>query len=143
MCDVALNFRVAYYDHDVLVTNGCRIAWAYLKTWFLLDFLTCFPFEWTTRGWLPDLRPGKVMKVGKIVKAGKLLRLTKLSHRRVMGAHQLTDRISDWLEDKVMSSEYQAFARVSGLIVKMVVTCHWLACFMVFVGNNWAQSSGG
>jgi CRP-like cAMP-binding protein len=140
MFDVVLNFRTAYLENEVLVTNGFRIATHYLKTWFLLDVLTCIPFEDATAGFFPDLRPAKLMKVGKVLKVCKLLRLTKVRNKMIE-TDAMAD-LADKVEDKVMSSEYQTFARVGMLVIQLGLACHWLACFMTIPGKGWQQNNG-
>lgn len=44
--DIYLNFRTAYCDEEgKLVRDAKRIAFTYLKSWFLVDFISIFPFE--------------------------------------------------------------------------------------------------
>jgi hypothetical protein len=57
-CDVILNFRTSYSDHDdTLVLNYKKIAWNYFKSWFFLDFFSSVPFDLVTAGFLPNMTP--------------------------------------------------------------------------------------
>lgn len=136
LVDVVLNFRTAYISHDILVMDSRRITWYYLRTWFLLDFLTCFPFDLASAGLFPNLQPAKLMKIGKVFKACKLLKLTK-----VKTMFQDSDMM-DSIDDKTMGSGYQTFSAVMQMIFLLAVACHWLACFMSVSGQNWRQESG-
>lgn len=133
MLDILFNFRTAYAEHnnEILIMDSRKIARNYIRTWFCLDFVTCFPFEFATAGLFPNLQPAKLMKIGKVLKVCKLLRLSKL--RSVL---QDSDVI-DVLEDKLMSSEYQAAVKVIGMMFFLLITCHWLACFMSASGASW------
>ena len=43
--DIVINFNLAYFDHDnKLIVNRKKIFWQYVKTRFLFDCFTAFPF---------------------------------------------------------------------------------------------------
>ena len=50
--DILLNFRTAYVDSvtGLLVTRADQIAIAYIRSWFLLDVIASFPFDWIVSG---------------------------------------------------------------------------------------------
>ena len=50
MIDICINFFTPYYSHGLLVTDKTKIAKKYLKTWFLVDFIACIPFNWILGG---------------------------------------------------------------------------------------------
>jgi CRP-like cAMP-binding protein len=133
--DLILNFRTGYYRHEILIMDGRLIGIHYLQTWFTLDFLTCFPFEFVTAGVFPDLQAAKLLKIGKVLKVCKLLRLSKL--RIVFEDSDIVDA----LEDKLLSSRYQEFGKLSLIIIMLGITCHWLACAMSLVGSDWEYTS--
>lgn len=42
--DLTFNFLTAYEDENgILVTSHKRIALSYIKTWFLIDLMSCIP----------------------------------------------------------------------------------------------------
>ena len=43
--DIIINFDTAFYLHNVLVTDRKTIAIHYLRTWFLIDFISCLPLQ--------------------------------------------------------------------------------------------------
>jgi hypothetical protein len=47
LIDMILTFFTPYFDDDSqqIVTNHREIALTYLKSWFVLDLLSIFPFE--------------------------------------------------------------------------------------------------
>ena len=46
LIDVVINFNTAYLDHEeVLHATRGEIAKNYLKSWFLIDFFSAFPFD--------------------------------------------------------------------------------------------------
>lgn len=45
--DIFLNFRTAYFDkRGVIVISQKMIARNYLKSWFVIDFITCLPISY-------------------------------------------------------------------------------------------------
>mmetsp|Transcript_101393 Transcript_101393/g.180259 ORF Transcript_101393/g.180259 Transcript_101393/m.180259 type:complete len:749 (-) Transcript_101393:59-2305(-) len=125
LTDVVLNFRTTYIDKDDrIVSNGKKMALAYLKTWFLLDFVSSVPWETVSAGVLPDLQSAKLLKMGKIAKVFKLLRLGKMI-RSVVSSELL-----EMIEDQVSPKGSQTAGRVLQLVISTSVVCHWLACFM-------------
>lgn len=46
--DMFVNFRTAYYDGSgKMITDSNAIAKKYLKTWFIIDFVSCVPIGYT------------------------------------------------------------------------------------------------
>lgn len=125
LCDVLLNFRTTYTDREeTIVTNGRKMALHYLRTWFMLDFLSSVPWDLVTAGLLPSLQGMRLLKVGKIAKVFKLLRLGKMI--RSLAGSELLEAVEDQFSPKFS----QTMGRVLNLIVVTSVTCHWLACFL-------------
>jgi hypothetical protein len=71
--DLLSNFFTAYFDQQTLVVNKYRIAKHYLRTWFVVDFLSCFPFDS-----LVELS-GAPTKLAKLARLPRLYRLVKSS----------------------------------------------------------------
>jgi len=71
--DLLVNFFTAYFDQQTLVVNRFRIAKHYLRTWFIVDFLSCFPFDS-----LAELG-GAPTKLAKLARLPRLYRLVKSS----------------------------------------------------------------
>lgn len=69
--DIVANFLTPYYDAtDCLVVKQRLIAWNYLTNWFLVDVLSCFPFQFLTSQSLTSLlsrfpRLYRLLKVSK------------------------------------------------------------------------------
>eukprot|EP00931_Biecheleriopsis_adriatica_P078205 TRINITY_DN51668_c0_g1_i1.p1 TRINITY_DN51668_c0_g1~~TRINITY_DN51668_c0_g1_i1.p1 ORF type:complete len:788 (+),score=133.85 TRINITY_DN51668_c0_g1_i1:290-2365(+) len=125
LTDVLLNFRTTYINKDdQLVKSGRKMALHYLKTWFVLDFVSSVPWDTVTAGVLPNLQSAKLLKVGKIAKVFKLLRLGKMI--RAMASSELLEMIEDQFSPKAS----QTLGRVVNLVLVTFVACHWLACFL-------------
>jgi len=119
IADVVLNFRTGFLNADgEMIMDGRRAAIHYLRTWFLWDVLSSFPFEYVTAGRL------KHMQAFKLVKMFKLLKVLKLIKPRSVDLTEL----SDFFEDLSQSKAIQMMYRRSGVIVHMCIICHWMAC---------------
>ena len=71
--DLLANFFTAYFNQQTLVVDKCQIAKHYLRTWFIVDFLSCFPFDS-----LVELS-GAPTKLAKLARLPRLYRLVKSS----------------------------------------------------------------
>ena len=60
--DIGINFFTAFYDIDHLVCENLPVALRYLKGWFVLDFLSAFPFDA-----LSDSKVSKLLKVHQAI----------------------------------------------------------------------------
>jgi hypothetical protein len=92
MLDFVLNFFMAYEDRDKKVETRLRyIAVNYIKTWFMLDFISCIPFQYlepeqtqTATIVMPDdsqegdTTQGQYTTVQRIPKIYRLLRILRL-----------------------------------------------------------------
>ena len=85
--DIAVNFRTAYYDKRSanLIIDEKLIAKKYLKSWFVLDFVSCIPFGyiemWKNRnntGAPAQSSEAKLFKVMRLLRLAKMLRLSRL-----------------------------------------------------------------
>lgn len=131
LLDVVLNFRTTYIDRDeAIVTNCKKMALNYLKTWFVLDFVSSVPWDSVTAGLMPSLQPARLLKVGKIAKVFKLLRMGKVI-KEMAGSE-----ILELMEDQFSPKMSQTVGRVVNLVVVTTVVCHWLACFMAVMDNG-------
>lgn len=135
LVDLVLNFRTGFFRKEILILDSRSIALHYLSTWFVLDLITCFPWEAATKGVLPNLAAAKLLKIGKIVRMCKLMRLTKL--RQLFDDSDMVDA----LEDKLSSCSFQQGIKLGTLLVSMCFCSHWLACFMGIVGTGWSYST--
>ena len=66
MADVLINFRTGYYLEDEEVMDFPRVAKHYLTGWFLLDIVTCIPFDLLTATADAETSYAKLLKSGKV-----------------------------------------------------------------------------
>mmetsp|Transcript_142796 Transcript_142796/g.274191 ORF Transcript_142796/g.274191 Transcript_142796/m.274191 type:complete len:531 (+) Transcript_142796:1-1593(+) len=129
--DIVLNFFTAYFAEDEeYVDDRQRIAQHYLRGWFLIDFLSSFPFSYC------GLNAGEHMEVLKILKLGKLLKIVKLMAPRHIDLAEL----SSVLDDMSTSKAWQMVYRRSNILVIALFLCHWMACGMKMVDEGFLES---
>ena len=71
--DILLNFFTAYIDDSILITDRKQIAKKYCCSWFLLDFISTFPFQPVF-----ELFTGEENDSMKFLRLGRALRLVRL-----------------------------------------------------------------
>ena len=132
MVDVVLNFRTGYYDADGALVMGARpVAVNYLKSWFLLDFVSSAPLDLLFGPSFANLNAAKLLKVGKLMKVMKLLRLSKFQSR--------TGNIQDFIEEALVSRSVLVFLTAARMALNCLFLCHLLACFMVLSGPGYLR----
>jgi hypothetical protein len=79
--DILVNFLTAFFNQNgELVTDRCKIASNYLKSWFLFDFLVCFPFQLVLPGSSSNQYNGlvRLVKLPRLYRMFRILKLFKL-----------------------------------------------------------------
>jgi voltage-gated potassium channel len=111
MADIALNFRTGFFDGQRTAeeTNPRKVAWNYLKGWFVMDVIATVPWG----------------ELGLGGEHSKVFRLTKLAR---------LFKIPLFLEtlDNQMSIS-KAGVTIGFLIVAIVCMAHWAACLFFLV----------
>jgi len=97
IADLFVSWRTTYYDREGnLVTDKRMVRNRYLKTWFPLDFIASFPFEWlgdlaTINSSVeipPSVRLPGVLKLARILRLGK--KIDRLSSSKMFRIGQFT-----------------------------------------------------
>ena len=78
--DVVLTFNTAILDDTnwTIEDNYKTIAITYLKSWFIVDLLSCFPFGLLNHGNSKDTNSARIQAVAKAYKFVKLIKLTRI-----------------------------------------------------------------
>eukprot|EP01084_Bolivina_argentea_P255386 429527_1 len=142
--DIFLNFHTAYfdkYDSLRLVTNKKYICKKYFRTWFLIDFITCIPFELFIRGNNVDEYDStegpeasraftyiKILRVFRLLRIIKILRFLKML------------RIFDAFMKQFIFREVIVLMRIVKIIFGMLMFAHFAACLWFFVGSKTSPS---
>jgi len=83
--DIILNFFTAYQDEEMNMIDDHRsIAKEYLKTWFVIDFISIIPFDLIMYygSFNRVARLSRIGKIYKIIRMAKMVRLFKIAKVR-------------------------------------------------------------
>jgi CRP-like cAMP-binding protein len=119
LLDMALNFRTAFKDDGILVTNSKAMALNYARSWFLIDFVASFPI-----GWFTDSNG-----VNRII---RLLRLFKMV--RMLRLLRLFPRFTQVLESSIKFNP--SMIRFLRSIAIMCLMWHSIGCIYWFVARE-------
>uniref|UniRef100_A0A8C5QFP4 Hyperpolarization activated cyclic nucleotide gated potassium channel 4 n=1 Tax=Leptobrachium leishanense TaxID=445787 RepID=A0A8C5QFP4_9ANUR len=146
LVDLVLNFRtgIVVEDNTEIILEPQRIKIRYLKSWFLVDFVSSIPVDYIfliveTRIDSEVYKTARALRIVRFTKVLSLLRLLRLS-RLIRYIHQ-------WEEIFHMTYDLaSAVVRIVNLIGMMLLLCHWDGClqFLVpmlqdFPGDCWVS----
>ncbi|KAM6166973.1 potassium/sodium hyperpolarization-activated cyclic nucleotide-gated channel 3 isoform 2-T2 [Erethizon dorsatum] len=135
LLDLVLNFRTG-----IVVEEGAEILLAprairtrYLRTWFLVDFISSIPVDYIFL--VVELEPRLDAEVYKTARALRIVRFTKiLSLLRLLRLSRLIRYIHQWEEIFHMTYDLaSAVVRIFNLIGMMLLLCHWDGCLQFLV----------
>lgn len=128
IADLFINFRTGYYYEDEEVMDSVRVAKHYLRTWFLLDFVSSVPFDLLEAG-LQDTSYAKLLKSGKFAKVFRMLRITKAV--RFIKGSIFAEQFDDWIH---MSASRHTM-RMTKLLIGTIFASHLNCCMWAGIGN--------
>uniref|UniRef100_UPI00358DE2CB potassium/sodium hyperpolarization-activated cyclic nucleotide-gated channel 3-like isoform X1 n=2 Tax=Myxine glutinosa TaxID=7769 RepID=UPI00358DE2CB len=133
LVDLVLNFRtgIIIEDNTEIILDPRVIKMKYLKTWFLVDFVSSIPVDYIfliveTRINTEMYKTARALRIVRFTKILSLLRLLRLS-RLIRYIHQ-------WEEIFHMTYDLaSAVVRIFNLIGMMLLLCHWDGCLQFLV----------
>ena len=144
--DMFVNFISAIEDpvSGKLVVHHRTIAKHYLKGWFWLDFLACFPFQLIKFDGGEDVAGNQaILRLARLPRLYRLVRLLRMIKMlRVLKNSRL---ITDVIEVLQVNP---AVTRLTKILASVFYMVHITACLWFFVANfekkenNWADQKG-
>ncbi|XP_077112420.1 potassium/sodium hyperpolarization-activated cyclic nucleotide-gated channel 3 [Ranitomeya variabilis] len=135
LADLILNFRtgIVVEDNTEIILDPHTIKMKYLKTWFLVDFISSIPVDYIFL--IVDLETNVDTEVYKTARALRIVRFTKiLSLLRLLRLSRLIRYIHQWEEIFHMTYDLaSAVVRIFNLIGMMLLLCHWDGCLQFLV----------
>ncbi|KAM9294717.1 potassium/sodium hyperpolarization-activated cyclic nucleotide-gated channel 3 [Gastrophryne carolinensis] len=135
LADLILNFRtgIVVEDNTEIILEPHTIKMRYLKTWFLVDFVSSIPVDYIFL--IVDLETQVDSEVYKTARALRIVRFTKiLSLLRLLRLSRLIRYIHQWEEIFHMTYDLaSAVVRIFNLIGMMLLLCHWDGCLQFLV----------
>ncbi|XP_043971917.1 potassium/sodium hyperpolarization-activated cyclic nucleotide-gated channel 3-like isoform X2 [Gambusia affinis] len=132
MADLVLNFRTGIMKEDSteILLDPRAIRQKYLKTWFLVDFVSSIPVDYIFL--MVDSLDSEVYRTARAL---RIVRFTKiLSLLRLLRLSRLIRYIHQWEEIFHMTYDLaSAMVRIVNLIGMMLLLCHWDGCLQFLV----------
>ncbi|XP_013876721.1 potassium/sodium hyperpolarization-activated cyclic nucleotide-gated channel 2 [Austrofundulus limnaeus] len=133
LMDLVLNFRtgIIIEDNSDIILDPKTIKKMYLKTWFIVDFISSIPVDYI----FLIVEKGIDSEVYKTARALRIVRFTKiLSLLRLLRLSRLIRYIHQWEEIFHMTYDLaSAVMRIINLIGMMLLLCHWDGCLQFLV----------
>ncbi|XP_059837134.1 potassium/sodium hyperpolarization-activated cyclic nucleotide-gated channel 3-like [Hypanus sabinus] len=135
LIDLVLNFRtgIVVEDNTEIILDPHTIKMKYLKSWFLVDFVSSIPVDYVFL--IVDLETRVDSEVYKTARALRIVRFAKiLSLLRLLRLSRLIRYIHQWEEIFHMTYDLaSAVVRIVNLIGMMLLLCHWDGCLQFLV----------
>ncbi|XP_053507536.1 potassium/sodium hyperpolarization-activated cyclic nucleotide-gated channel 2-like [Ictalurus furcatus] len=133
LMDLVLNFRtgIIIEDNSDIILDPKTIKKKYLKTWFVVDFVSSIPVDYI----FLIVEKGIDSEMYKTARALRIVRFTKiLSLLRLLRLSRLIRYIHQWEEIFHMTYDLaSAVMRIINLIAMMLLLCHWDGCLQFLV----------
>uniref|UniRef100_A0A4W5KV60 Hyperpolarization activated cyclic nucleotide-gated potassium channel 2b n=1 Tax=Hucho hucho TaxID=62062 RepID=A0A4W5KV60_9TELE len=133
LMDLVLNFRtgIVLEDNTEIILDPKKIKRTYLKTWFVVDFISSIPVDYI----FLIVEKGIDSEVYKTARALRIVRFTKiLSLLRLLRLSRLIRYVHQWEEIFHMTYDLaSAVMRIFNLIGMMLLLCHWDGCLQFLV----------
>ncbi|XP_072107886.1 potassium/sodium hyperpolarization-activated cyclic nucleotide-gated channel 1-like isoform X1 [Mobula birostris] len=133
LLDLIVNFRtgIVVEDNAEIILDPKVIKWKYLKSWFIIDFVSSIPVDYI----FLIIEKGFDSDVYKTARALRIVRFTKiLSLLRLLRLSRLIRYIHQWEEIFHMTYDFaSAVVRIFNLIGMMLLLCHWDGCLQFLV----------
>eukprot|EP01017_Pseudomicrothorax_dubius_P048500 TRINITY_DN8834_c0_g1_i1.p1 TRINITY_DN8834_c0_g1~~TRINITY_DN8834_c0_g1_i1.p1 ORF type:complete len:436 (+),score=50.85 TRINITY_DN8834_c0_g1_i1:60-1310(+) len=133
--DIVINFFTSYYDeHHHLVTSVKKIWCRYLKSWFLLDLIASFPFQYVIDTGASDIH--SVRNVVRLARFQRLVRIVSIT-RILRAVKVLSFKRFDFLFEYILITLklHRGFMRMLALLLITMITIHMFACLYHFTAK--------
>ncbi len=140
LADILINFHTAYSSEGLLVVDHKKIAIHYLKTWFIIDFVSSIPFDLLIED--KDTALNKSLRVLVLLRGLRLVRIL-----RVFKVKRLLVTLKELLG---FSYGLSGLFRLLKLFFIILLFAHWSACLWYYVSitnlehgrPSWIQKFG-
>ncbi|KAE9340885.1 hypothetical protein PF008_g10900 [Phytophthora fragariae] len=119
IADILVNFASAYEEHGQIQVKLVKIAKKYLKSWFLLDFISAFPLYYIQ---------GSYFRIPQLARLFLLFRLFRLV--RMLTITRILNRLDYAL---LLRSTVSSIFKFCMLVC---FTSHWLSCFFFLISYD-------
>lgn len=132
--DILLNFNTGFYRKGVIIMKRKTVIFTYLRTWFLIDILATFPYEYS----IEYAFGAEHESVQQLSQAPQLLRMLKLVRflrilrlLRVFKLKKFLYKIQEYIVTDVLGM----IMDIVKLLVMIFFISHWMACIFYYIGD--------
>lgn len=131
--DIFTTFITAIVDEqdEGLIVDRRKIVRTYLKSWFVLDFVSTVPWSRIVEAAV-DGSGGPLKHIAKLAKVLKFLRIVRLM--KMLRAKKIKD-LWEKLEVRIGSAAIVQTLMLIRIIMILLGICHWNACLFWMVGS--------
>ena len=127
--DMVLNFFTGYYDEDDALEMRRVMIWKhYLKSWFIIDLVSCLPIQYVMIALDMDGESGATSQHTKLLKGLRLFRLAKL-----LRLGKLRDIFYQY-EEEMASLAFAA--KFAFYVIMILYACHLIGCLWFLIGST-------
>lgn len=135
LIDILLSFNSGYLKKGAIVMNRHLIIKHYIKSWFFIDLISTFPYDWiinqspydkenyssSDKGYAKAPKLLRVIKLTKFFAIFKLIKLAKVK----LYLYKIEDYLNNDLFDK--------FVTIVRILIVLFFIAHWNACTWYFI----------
>ena len=139
--DLGLNFFFSYKNaSERQVLSLKKTSLTYLKTWFLLDFVSSIPFTWISL----QIQDNNSTNIDKFESFAKIARLYKMSKWiRILRIFKIINKKVS-LNSEETRNFYDALAKIGIFLFVFLIVLHTFSCVFIFIGfsdnyTNWIR----
>ena len=129
--DLILNFISAYYDDEgVFVQDPKILARNYIKTWFIIDFISVLPFDLiqqaATGSEQNSSRYNELLRLARVPRLYRLLKITKIL------------KVLKFMKGGVFHEYFESYSGVLRIVSFMLSVCllvHIVGCLWFFIAK--------
>lgn len=108
--DIFITFNTGYYHKGVIIMKRSKVILTYLTTWFIIDLLATFPYEYTielalTNGGDSDSSVEQYSEAPQLLRMLKLIRFLRILRLlRVMKLKKLLYKLEEYMVTDVLNT---------------------------------------
>ncbi|MCZ8343937.1 MAG: ion transporter [Leptospira sp.] len=133
MIDVIINFNTAIYQNRILIQKRSIVSKHYLKTWFLVDFLSAFPFDILGASVYGALGVSDGLRILRLLRVAKIFELLQGLRKMAMGGTETNLKVIEAISPVTFRLTF--FFYWSGLFA------HWMACGWIHLSPEFLADS--
>lgn len=133
MTDVIINFNTAIIQNRILIHKRSIVAKQYLKTWFLVDFLSAFPFDLLGASVYGTLGISDGLRILRLLRVARIFDLFKELRKMAMGGHETNLKVIEAISPVTF--------RLTFFIYWSSLFAHWMACGWIHLSPEFLSDS--